>query len=146
MRLCLQYLQIYLDLCRTAIFEPYAWFFSEYFAPRQCSLLILLYLKHHAQPDNVQIARGLVNEFLDYVCSRQGSDNHRDSKTPLDIQVLISLREEIDFKHLFNTGSFGTFESTTQEFSTTELPGEQDWPQDPATEIFTSFESWTLQS
>lgn len=142
----MEYLQIYLILCRTPIFEPYSWFFSEYFAPRQSSLLILLYLKHHAQVENVQMARVLVNEFLDYIHTRQGSNNHHSSKSPLDIQLLISLREEIDFKLLFHCGPFGTFESTSQETNSTELRVGQDWHRSPVAEIFTSFENCAPES
>lgn len=105
-RLCLNYLQIHLHLHMPA-FKPYAWFFSQYHAPRQCVLLILLYLIHRRQSDaeNDPVMVFYVDEGMDFIASKQhpvfDSGGSR-SDSELALNVLVRLRKQLD--ELSNAG------------------------------------------
>lgn len=98
-QLCLQYLEMYLHL-RTPIFEPYAWFFPRCHGPRQCVLLILLFLLNYRQ-SNSEEERAMifcVDETLEYCASRQDSFFSHDEQTDAQstFEGLVRLRKEVD--------------------------------------------------
>ncbi|KAJ5805532.1 uncharacterized protein N7503_003134 [Penicillium pulvis] len=66
--LCMKYLQSFLHLCRVPAFEPYYWFQSKYYAPQQCALLILIFLKHDIPVDKYKKAEMIayVDEILEF--------------------------------------------------------------------------------
>ncbi|KAJ5693140.1 hypothetical protein N7462_002563 [Penicillium macrosclerotiorum] len=146
-QLCLYFLQSYLQLCRTPAFEPYAWFFSDYYVPRQCSLLVLLYLNYYPQPERVQEAQYLVNEFIDYVCTRhelvrlakEQPQPQQRPDLPSDIKLLIRLREQLDSRQR-NTDNHNPYSVQTEQANTTiPSPGMEE---SPVAEVFTAFQIW----
>lgn len=63
----LVYLRKYLRLCRAPAFEPYHWFLTEYYGPKQSALLILVYLIHHRGAEDEKIARYYVDGYLQFM-------------------------------------------------------------------------------
>lgn len=98
-QLCLDYLKIYL-LLRTPIFEPYAWFYSQCYGPRQCVLLIMLFLFYHrhSKLEDEQAMMCCVDETLEYCASRQRSlfGSEEQTESQLALKSLAHLRKELD--------------------------------------------------
>ncbi|KAJ5605719.1 hypothetical protein N7510_008500 [Penicillium lagena] len=91
------YLKVYLQLCRTSAFQPYAWFFSSCYGPRQAALVLLTYLQGHPQPKNSQLARYCVDEFVEFLTMQQisGAGPDGSQATSLTNIALVSLHERL---------------------------------------------------
>ncbi|KAJ5574261.1 uncharacterized protein N7459_008688 [Penicillium hispanicum] len=145
-RLCLDYLQIYLHLCRTPAFEPYSWFCVTYYGPQQCALLILLWLnQHHTKVANEQEMRYCVDEFIDYCTSRQSASDDTKSEN-LPLKVLIRLRKQLDSESGEDTRTTGSsFEGMPgpQAISTAIVPTNTVEEVDSLADIF-DFDNWSM--
>ncbi|OQE28578.1 hypothetical protein PENSTE_c003G04257 [Penicillium steckii] len=95
-RLCLRYLQYYLQVCRTPAFNPYSWFWPFYHMPRRCIILILHYLEF-ARCD-VKDRRDMllcVDEFIKYGCSIPFLRPLHSESTSHSMDFLIKLRQQL---------------------------------------------------
>jgi len=63
---CITYLSNFLQLLRIPSFAPYMWFCSTYFAPPQCVILILTYLKQDRDPEIADLAFYFVDEMINF--------------------------------------------------------------------------------
>lgn len=95
-QLSLGYLRKYRQLCRTPAFEPYAWLLAEYYGPKQCALLILIYLKHHRGSDSEQAALSCVDDYLDFMAAKHGqATTGGQLQVPMALKVLVGLRGQL---------------------------------------------------
>lgn len=95
-QLSLVFFREYRQLCRVPAFEPYAWFLAEYSGPKQCALLILIYLKYHRESQYQQEALSCVDDYLDFMAARHSQNiTSGDSPVSRAMKVLIGLRGQI---------------------------------------------------
>ncbi|KAJ6092706.1 hypothetical protein N7486_007995 [Penicillium sp. IBT 16267x] len=102
--LCMKYLQSFLHLCRVPAFEPYYWFQSKYYAPQQCALLILIFLKYEIPVDKYKKAgmMSYVDDTLEFCVlnyrKRSGSGSSKyskgdESRLSPELKVLVRLHK-----------------------------------------------------
>lgn len=95
-RLCLRYLQYYLQVCRTPSFNPYSWFWPFYHMPRRCIILILHYLEFaRCDVKDRQDLLLCADEFIRYGCSIPFLRPLHSESTSHSMDFLIKLRQQL---------------------------------------------------